>query len=100
VVFEVEPSRVKPGDSYKIRIYMLNEGNAPIQIQGLSIATAINGKRVSGPVQSNAKDVAPRQRALLREVADQWKEETSAWSMEATVRTTRGEVYSNQVTWQ
>jgi hypothetical protein len=100
VVFDVDPERVRPGDSYKIRIYLLNEGNAPIQVQGLSIATTINGKSVRGPVAPLVKDVAPRQRALVREVSDLWKEETSAWSMEATVRTTRGEVYSNQVTWQ
>jgi hypothetical protein len=91
---------VKPGDRYKIRIYLLNEGNAPIQVQGLSIATTINGRSARGAVPALAKDVAPRQRALLREVSDLWKEETSAWSMEATVQTTRGEVYSNQVTWQ
>jgi serine/threonine protein kinase len=100
VVFDVDPDRVRPGDPYKIRIYLLNEGGAPIQVQGLSIATTINGKSVRGPVAPLVKDVAPRQRALLREVSDLWKEETSAWSMEATVRTTRGEVYSNQVTWQ
>jgi serine/threonine-protein kinase len=100
VVFDVDPERVRPGDPYKIRIYLLNEGNAPIQVQGLSIATTINGKSVRGAVTPLVKDVAPRQRALVREVSDLWKEETSAWSMEATVRTTRGEVYSNQVTWQ
>jgi hypothetical protein len=100
VVFDVDPERVKPGDAYKVRIYLSNEGNAPIQVQGLSIATTINGKSVRGPVPPLAKDVAPRQRALLREVSDLWKEETNAWSMEATVRTTKGEVYSNQVTWQ
>ena len=100
VVFDVDPERVKPGDPYKIRIYLLNEGNAPIQVQGLSIATTINGKSVRGAVPALAKDVAPRQRALLRQVDGLWKEETSAWSMEATVQTTRGEVYSNQVTWQ
>jgi serine/threonine-protein kinase len=100
VVFDVDPARVKPGDAYKIRIYLLNEGNAPIQVQGLSIATTINGKSVRGAVPPLAKDVAPRQRALLREVSDLWKEETTAWSMEATVRTIKSEVYTNQVTWQ
>jgi serine/threonine protein kinase len=100
VVFDVDPERVRPGDAYKIRIYLLNEGNAPIQVQGLSIATTINGKSVRGAVPALVKDVAPRQRALLRQVDGLWKEETSAWSMEATVQTTRGEVYSNQVTWQ
>jgi tRNA A-37 threonylcarbamoyl transferase component Bud32 len=100
VVFDVDPERVKPGDAYKVRIYLLNEGNAPIQVQGLSVATTINGRVARGPLPPQVKEVAPRQRALLREVQDTWKEETNGWSMEATVRTTRGEVYTNQVAWQ
>jgi hypothetical protein len=100
IVIDVDPERVKPGDSYKIRIYLLNEGSAPIQVQSMTIATSINGKSVRGVVPPLSKEIAPRQRALLRERPDTWKEDTTSWSMEVTVRTSRSETYVNQVTWQ
>jgi hypothetical protein len=100
IVFDVDPERVKPGDSYKVRIYLLNEGSAPIEVQSMVIATSINGKSVRGPVPPLSKEIAPRQRALLRELPDTWKEATTSWSMEVTVRTPRSETYTNQVTWQ
>jgi hypothetical protein len=100
IVLDVDPEHVKSGEAYKVRIYLLNEGSAPIQVQGMTIATTINGKSVRGAVPPLTKDVAPRQRALLRELPDVWKEETTAWSIEVTVRTLRGESYVNQVSWQ
>jgi FtsP/CotA-like multicopper oxidase with cupredoxin domain len=96
--YDRHPIKIKKDEL--VRIYLLNEGNAPIQVQGLSVATTINGRVARGPLPPQVKEVAPRQRALLREVQDTWKEETNGWSMEATVRTTRGEVYTNQVAWQ
>jgi serine/threonine-protein kinase len=100
IVFDVDPEVAKAGEAYKIRIYLVNEGNAPIEVQGMVIATSINGKSVRGAVPPLSKEVAPRQRALLRELPDTWKEATTSWSMEVTVRTPRGETYTNQVTWQ
>ena len=100
IVFDVDPEQVKAGEAYKVRIYLVNEGNAPIEVQSMVIATSINGKSVRGPVPPLSKEVAPRQRALLRELPDPWKEATTAWSMEVTVRTPRSETYTNQVTWQ
>jgi len=37
---------------------------------------------------------------MLREVSDLWKEDTTSWRMEVTVRTVRGESYKNDVTWK
>ena len=91
---------MKAGDAYKVRIFLMNEGSAPIEVQSMTIATTINGKSVRGAVPPLSKEVAPRQRALLRELSDVWKEATTSWSMEVTVRTPRGETYTNQVTWQ
>ena len=94
IVFDVDPERVKAGDPYKIRIYLLNEGSAPIEVQSMVIATSINGKSVRGAVPPLSKEIAPRQRALLRELPDTWKEATTSWSMEVTVRTPRSETYT------
>jgi hypothetical protein len=44
--------------------------------------------------------VAPQQRALLRELPDFWKEDTSSWAVEISVSTVRGERYTNQLSWK
>jgi hypothetical protein len=64
------------------------------------VSTTINGKKISGPVNPAVRDVAPQQRALLMSTTELWKEDTSGWSMEVSVRTARGERYTNQVTWK
>jgi hypothetical protein len=60
----------------------------------------VNGRAFTGPVPPLVKDVAPQQKAMLREVSDLWKEDTTSWRMEVTVRTVRGESYKNDVTWK
>jgi hypothetical protein len=64
------------------------------------VGTRINNRGAQGPVPPLTKDVAPQQRALLRELPDLWKEDTASWSMEVVVRTIRGETYRNQVNWK
>jgi hypothetical protein len=100
VAFNVEPSTPRPGERYKVNIYLSNEGNAPIQITQMVITTSINGKKVSAPIPPQAKDAAPGQRTLLASIQDTWKEDTSDWAMEVTVRTARGEKYTNSVSWK
>jgi hypothetical protein len=46
------------------------------------------------------RDVAPGQKGILLSNTQVWQEETSSWSMEVVVRTTRGERYTNQLTWK
>jgi serine/threonine-protein kinase len=98
--FEVDPASVKPGDRFTIRVSLLNEGNAPIQVKEMIVASTLNGRRQSGAVPPLVKEVAPQQKATLREFPDVWKEETTSWTMEVVVKTVRGETYKNQVTWR
>jgi tetratricopeptide (TPR) repeat protein len=98
--FEFEPATVKPGEKYTVRISLSNEGNAPIQVKEMIIATTFNGRRSPGGVAPQVKEVAPQQKAILKELVDVWREETTTWTMEVTVKTVRGETYKNQVTWR
>jgi tetratricopeptide (TPR) repeat protein len=100
IVFDVEPDSVRPGDRYKVRVSLSNEGQAPIQIRDMIVSTRINGRGVQGPVPPLVRSVAPREKALLRELPDLWKEDTSTWVMEVVVRTARGETYKNEVSWK
>ncbi len=99
--FDFSPEQVKPGERFTVNISLLNEGMAPIQIHSVVVTTTVNGRRAGGvPVPPLAKDVAPRQRAVVLSLSDIWKEDTASWSMEVTVRTARGETYKNSVRWQ
>ena len=100
LLFEVDPRSISGSVPYKVRIYLLNEGNAPIQVKDMVVSTTVNGRTARAPVPPLAREVAPGQQALLREVAGQWKIDTATWSMEVLVRTQRGEAYQNRVTWQ
>ena len=98
--FDIDPDTVKAGERYTVKVYLVNEGLAPIQIRDMLVTTKINGKGVTGAVPPLTRDVAPGQRAPLMNTSQQWKEETSSWSMEVAVRTARGERYTNQVEWK
>jgi serine/threonine-protein kinase len=101
ISFDVDPEAVKPGDTYTVKIALSNEGSAPIQIKEMIVTTTTNGRRVSGPVPPQVRDVAPGQKANLISLAGNvWKEDTQSWAMEVVVRTGRGETYKNSVTWK
>ncbi|HEY2945968.1 MAG TPA: protein kinase [Vicinamibacteria bacterium] len=100
ILFEVNPEVVKPGENYTVAVYLLNEGNAPIQVSQMMVTPRINSKGVTAPVAPQVKEVAPKQKALLMSSRDIWKEDTTSWSMEVTVTTARGESYKNQVSWK
>jgi hypothetical protein len=64
------------------------------------VTTTVNGRRAGGPVSPLAKEVAPKQSTPVLSLSDIWKEDTTSWTMEVTVRTARGETYKNSVKWQ
>jgi tetratricopeptide (TPR) repeat protein len=100
IIFEVKPEAVRPGDRYTVTAYLLNEGNAPIQLRDLNVTTTVNGRKAGGAIPLQVVEVAPSQRATLLSQSDLWKEEFASWTMEVTVRTALGETYRNQVTWK
>jgi tetratricopeptide (TPR) repeat protein len=98
--FEIDPPTPKPGERYTVKVFLNNEGNAPIQVKDMLVSTSINGKKISAPVPPQTRDVAPQQKALVMSTTDAWKEDTNAWAMEVTIHTARGERYTNLVTWK
>jgi hypothetical protein len=100
ISFDIDPPHVKGGEKYTVKVNLLNEGAAPIEIASVIVTTVKNGRKASGPLTAMVKDVAPRQKALLLSLPDNWQEDTQTWSMEVIVRTTRNETYKNQVTWK
>jgi tRNA A-37 threonylcarbamoyl transferase component Bud32/tetratricopeptide (TPR) repeat protein len=100
ISFDIDPDVPKPGERYTVKVYMVNEGNAPIQLKDMVVVFTINGKKVSAPVPPQVRDVAPQQKALVMSSTEAWKEDTTGWAMEVTIHTARGESYRNQVNWK
>jgi len=44
----------KAGERYTVKVFLVNEGNAPIQLRDMVVSTAINGKKISAPVPPQA----------------------------------------------
>jgi tetratricopeptide (TPR) repeat protein len=100
ILFEVRPEAVQAGEKYTVSVYLVNEGNASIQLKELFVTTTVNGRKAGGGIPLQVSEVAPRQKAMLLSQSDLWKEDFTSWAMEVSVRTARGELYRNQVTWR
>ena len=46
--FDIDPDVPKPGERYTVKVFMVNEGNAPIQLKDMFVIITINGKKVVG----------------------------------------------------
>jgi tetratricopeptide (TPR) repeat protein len=98
--FDIDPATPKAGERYTVKVFLVNEGNAPIQLKDMFVTTTINGRKVGAPVPPQTQNVAPQQRAVVMSTTEAWKEDTTSWQMEVTIHTARNERYTNQVTWK
>jgi hypothetical protein len=102
IVFEASPAAPKPGERFKVSVFLSNEGSQAIQLATMTVATILDGKRQSGSVPLSVTTVAPGQRApVFQTPGDQvWKEGTQSWTMEIVLRTAKGETYRNALSWK
>jgi serine/threonine-protein kinase len=102
IVFEANPAAPRPGERFKVSVFLSNEGSQAIQLATMTVTTTENGKRQSGPVSLSVTTVAPGQRApVFQTPGDQvWKEGTQSWMMEIVLRTAKGETYRNTLSWK
>jgi hypothetical protein len=99
IEFRTEPEAVRPGDRYKLEVKFANTGAAPIEIAGMVVTTAVNGRNAGGPVTPSVSTVAPGQSAPVLSLSDTLREDLKSWSLEVQLRTTRGETYRNRLVW-
>jgi hypothetical protein len=100
VDFEVTPASVKAGDSYAVRVFLVNDGGKPIAIDALKVAMVTDGRRSALDVPPRSRSVAPRERALLTEVPGVWKEGVGTWTLEVAVTSKRQDRYTNTLNWK
>jgi hypothetical protein len=103
IVFEASPQAPKPGEAYKISVYLSNEGSQPIPLAPMMvISTTLDGRPQRGQLAPATATVAPGQRGLVFQTpsGQVWKDSTQSWVMEVVVTTQRNETYRNTLTWK
>ena len=105
IVFEATPQVPKPGEAFRVVVFLANQGSQPIPLTSMTVATAVDGRPPQkGPVPLTTATVAPGQRGMVFQTQPGstmiWKEGTQAWSMEIVLTTQRGETYRNTLTWK
>jgi tetratricopeptide (TPR) repeat protein len=101
IVFDAAPQVPKAGESFKIAVFLSNEGAQPIPLTAMTVTTTVDGSRQRGPLPPITATVAPGQRGLVYQMPQQvWKDSTQSWVMEIQLTTQRGETYRNTLTWK
>jgi hypothetical protein len=101
IEFEMTPaSGLEAGQAWTLKVYVVNDGKKPIRVQGVTVATSVNGAGGGGPIPSRARDIPPQQRALLGEASGSWRDGTTSWSTEVTVTANKGDSLRNTIVWK
>ncbi len=88
LAFEYSPAAVRPGDSYSVKVFMVNDAAKPIKMKSIYLAITENGVSETRPAQS-VREAAPRQRTLLGELGGSWGENVKTWALEAVVTSSK-----------
>jgi hypothetical protein len=100
IEFSTSPARVKPGDSYSVRVNLTSDGKKALRVSGVTMTLVVNGERSSVPATAPSGELAPRQGATLGQVGGSWLDTTRSWTLEVSVSTPRGDTISNQMSWR
>jgi serine/threonine-protein kinase len=102
IVFDPSPQVPKPGEGFKVSVYLSNEGTQPIPLTAMSVATTVDGRPQRGQIPPLTATVAPGQRGVVYQTPSGmvWRDSTQSWSMEIVLTTQRGETYRNTLTWK
>ena len=98
--FAMSPPSVKPGDSYRLTVALVNDGKKSIKISGMTYSFTVNGNKTGNPVMPRVKEVAPAQRVVLEELPGVLPPDATSWVAEVLVTANKGDSLKNQLTWK
>jgi hypothetical protein len=97
---EMDPSQVRPGVDYTVKVYLANDGNRDITVQEVKVATVENGKSASRTASPRTRNVKRQQRVLVHEESGVWREAVRSWAMDVVVTSRNQDVYRNSLRWE
>jgi hypothetical protein len=100
VELEMNPPHVRPGVDYIVKVYLANDGDKDIPVQDVQVKIQDDARSSSKTAPPRARNVKPRQRALLHEIEGVWRESSRSWAMDVVVTSSRQDVYRNRLRWE
>jgi FHA domain len=101
IEFEMTPAgAVEANDAWTLRVFVVNQGQKAIRVQGLALGAAVNGTGGAAPVAANVREIAPQQRVQVAETSGTWHDGTTSWVAQATLTAPKNETLSNTLTWR
>ena len=100
---EATPERVKPGDSYTVRVYLRNQDakkKQKLRIVHVKARNTVNGQDSKVEVSWKPLEVKQRERPLVASLSGRWGDNVMSWSVVVKVFAEGGDVYENRLVWK
>ena len=100
---EATPERVKPGDSYTVRVYLRNQDakrKQKLRIVHVNARNTVNGQDSKVEVSWKPLEVKHRERPLVASLSGRWGDDVTSWSLVVRVFAEGGDVYENRLVWK
>jgi hypothetical protein len=97
------PERVKPGDTYTVRVYLRNydtKKKQKLRIVHVNARKTVNGQDSAVAVSWKPLEVKLRERPLVASLSDRWGDDVTSWSLVVKVFAEGGDVYENRLVWK
>jgi serine/threonine-protein kinase len=95
IEFAANPTAVKAGDSYQVKVHLVNDGHKEIEVRGVKLTIATNGVASTRDLAPAVTKLAPRQQTTLAELGGVWEEHVTSWSVEVVVTSNKGDSCRN-----
>ncbi len=95
--------KVKPGDPYKVEIFVRNlspKKNKNIKISNVNVKRIVNDKETKVEVDWKPVEVQQRQRALVATVTGTWEDDVTSWVLEVKLLSEASDIYENRLVWK
>jgi hypothetical protein len=101
IEFQMSPATgLQGGSGWTLRIFVVNEGEKPILIQGVEAVTQVNGSGGGRAVPPRTRQIPTQQRLLVGEHSGTWQDGTNSWSTQVTVTANKGDSLRASLTWR
>lgn len=96
--FEVTPSPLVPGETFRVRIFLANTGKIDARLDGLTVKIGRNGTVSTPDLRILEDDVKVGQRPVIAEFAGAWEAGTRSWVMDVEATSRKGERFRSSLT--